>query len=64
MVNTLRDLIKSSQIVTIVTAETTFADCTVIDVDDLFVRFDYPGNGLTYIYPLESLIQIRFPISP
>ncbi len=64
MINILRDLMKSNQIVTIVTTETTFADCTIIDVDDLFVRFDYPSNGLTYVYPLESLIQIRFPISP
>lgn len=64
MVSTLRDLIKSGQIVIIVTTETTFIDATIKDVDDLFFRFDYSHNGHTYIYPLEAIVQIRFPISP
>ncbi|MFW9899762.1 MAG: hypothetical protein ACFFDY_00565 [Candidatus Thorarchaeota archaeon] len=64
MFNVIRDLVKSSQIITIVTSDTTFDDAVITDVDDLFFKFDYPGNGLTYIYPLEAIVQIRFPISP
>lgn len=64
MFNTIRDLIKSAIPVTIVTADTNFANAIITDVDDLFIAFQYPSNGFNYVYPLESVIHIRHPISP
>lgn len=64
MFGTIRDIIKDGIIVTIVVTDTTFADCKILDVDDLFIKFEYPLNGFTYVYPLEAIIHIRYPTSP
>ncbi len=64
MFGTIRDLIKNETVVAITIGGTTFEDSKIIDVDDLFIKFEYPHNGLVYIYPLDEIVQIRFPISP
>lgn len=62
--NILQKLISQSKTCTIVVSDAgtinTLAGCTIIDQDGVFLRFEYPGNGYTYNYLIENVVQIRY----
>lgn len=39
----------------------TFNNCLIVDQDGVMVKFDYPSNGITYIYLMSDVKQIRYP---